>query len=414
MEMKEKRNGKNKAPNGLEEHEEGVPNGRDAGVGTMPLLVASNGMAVPMPTVQGLRAGSGAQMPMMPMAAASPTRLLPGRRSAAAAPAGEPPAKRQAAAPAAKTGPAAAAEAAYPVPSQPFTSTAPLRPLAQSAPSGAPEASLAQHHFVAPAQQSKAAGKGKAAAKGKKPTRHDSSLCVLTEKFKEIIRCSPGGIVDLHDAAERLDVRKRRIYDITNVLEGIGLIRKESKNNMQWTGDFRAQHEITTLRESVRELQAEEHRLDVEMEKQMRSLRALSEDPQQAQLAYISVDDIRALEKMQGESLIVIKAPGGTTLKVPDPFLAGEDSQSRYQIMLQSSGGPIDVWVLDSADAQPEPPTTDEALFSEYSLASGVVGDDSLLVAPGALSDPSDIYQLFPPEAGVSDYYADDAFAAAT
>lgn len=151
----------------------------------------------------------------------------------------------------------------------------------------------------------------------------------------------------------------------------------------------------------------------MEMEKQMRALRALSEDPQQVQFAYISVDDIRALEKMQGESLIVIKAPGGTTLKVPDPFLAGEDGQSRYQIMLKSSGGPIDVWLLDSADTQPEPPT-DETLFSEYSLASGVVGDDSLLVAPGALTDPSDIYQLFPPEAGVSDYYADDAFATAT
>lgn len=41
--------------------------------------------------------------------------------------------------------------------------------------------------------------------------------------------------MDLHEAAEKLGVRKRRIYDITNVLEGIGLIRKESKNNMQWT-----------------------------------------------------------------------------------------------------------------------------------------------------------------------------------
>jgi|TARA_B100001142_G_scaffold242982_1_gene242128 sugar-specific transcriptional regulator TrmB len=29
-------------------------------------------------------------------------------------------------------------------------------------------------------------------------------------------------------------VQKRRIYDITNVLEGIGLIEKKSKNNIRW------------------------------------------------------------------------------------------------------------------------------------------------------------------------------------
>jgi hypothetical protein len=33
-----------------------------------------------------------------------------------------------------------------------------------------------------------------------------------------------------------LQVQKRRIYDITNVLEGIGLIEKKSKNNIQWRG----------------------------------------------------------------------------------------------------------------------------------------------------------------------------------
>jgi hypothetical protein len=33
-----------------------------------------------------------------------------------------------------------------------------------------------------------------------------------------------------------LNVQKRRIYDITNVLEGIGLISKECKNNIRWSG----------------------------------------------------------------------------------------------------------------------------------------------------------------------------------
>jgi len=36
-------------------------------------------------------------------------------------------------------------------------------------------------------------------------------------------------------ATEVLEVKqKRRIYDITNVLEGIGLIEKKTKNSIKW------------------------------------------------------------------------------------------------------------------------------------------------------------------------------------
>jgi len=45
---------------------------------------------------------------------------------------------------------------------------------------------------------------------------------------------SKGGVLDLNNAASILAVQKRRIYDITNVLEGVKLIEKSSKNNVQW------------------------------------------------------------------------------------------------------------------------------------------------------------------------------------
>uniref|UniRef100_A0A8C0FSG3 E2F/DP family winged-helix DNA-binding domain-containing protein n=2 Tax=Strigidae TaxID=30459 RepID=A0A8C0FSG3_BUBBB len=65
-------------------------------------------------------------------------------------------------------------------------------------------------------------------------TRYDTSLGLLTKKFIRLLNESPDGVVDLNRAAEVLEVQKRRIYDITNVLEGIQLIRKKSKNNIQW------------------------------------------------------------------------------------------------------------------------------------------------------------------------------------
>jgi transcription factor E2F3 len=57
---------------------------------------------------------------------------------------------------------------------------------------------------------------------------------LLTKKFVTLIEQADEGTIDLNRAAESLQVQKRRIYDITNVLEGIGLIEKKSKNNIQW------------------------------------------------------------------------------------------------------------------------------------------------------------------------------------
>uniref|UniRef100_A0A2K5E7E4 E2F transcription factor 4 n=2 Tax=Platyrrhini TaxID=9479 RepID=A0A2K5E7E4_AOTNA len=67
------------------------------------------------------------------------------------------------------------------------------------------------------------------------PSRHEKSLGLLTTKFVSLLQEAKDGVLDLKLAADTLAVRqKRRIYDITNVLEGIGLIEKKSKNSIQW------------------------------------------------------------------------------------------------------------------------------------------------------------------------------------
>lgn len=67
-------------------------------------------------------------------------------------------------------------------------------------------------------------------------TRLDNSLGELTKKFIVLIQSSESREIDLNEAAEELQVQKRRIYDITNVLEGIGLIEKTIKNKIRWKG----------------------------------------------------------------------------------------------------------------------------------------------------------------------------------
>ncbi|ORZ04474.1 E2F/DP family winged-helix DNA-binding domain-domain-containing protein [Absidia repens] len=67
-------------------------------------------------------------------------------------------------------------------------------------------------------------------------SRYDSSLGLLTKKFIALLKASRHGDLDLNAAAKQLKVQKRRIYDITNVLEGIRLIEKNSKNHVRWIG----------------------------------------------------------------------------------------------------------------------------------------------------------------------------------
>ena len=59
-------------------------------------------------------------------------------------------------------------------------------------------------------------------------SRYDTSLGLLTKKFVDLLEATSDGIIDLNVASVQLNVQKRRIYDVVNVLEGIGILEKVS------------------------------------------------------------------------------------------------------------------------------------------------------------------------------------------
>ncbi|OAY51364.1 transcription factor E2FB isoform X2 [Manihot esculenta] len=183
------------------------------------------------------------------------------------------------------------------------------------------------------------------------PCRYDSSLGLLTKKFINLIKHAEDGILDLNKAADTLEVQKRRIYDITNVLEGIGLIEKKLKNRIQWKGldvarPGEADENVASLQAEVENLNIEEHRLDEQIREMQERLRDLSEDENNQKWLFVTEEDIKSLPCFQNETLIAIKAPHGTTLEVPDPDEAVDYPQRRYRIVLRSTMGPIDVYLV--------------------------------------------------------------------
>lgn len=176
--------------------------------------------------------------------------------------------------------------------------------------------------------------------------RYDSSLGLLTTKFVKLLKDSPDGVLDLNKAAETLKVQKRRIYDITNVLEGIGIIEKKSKNNIKWRHQADAgrssERELGALQADLDHLVNEERMLDSQIVSLRSRLQELASGEHNSANAYVTHHDIKTIPELRGDTLIAIKAPPGTELEVPNPDEGMPYGERRYQILLKSSGGPID------------------------------------------------------------------------
>ncbi|XP_043935069.1 transcription factor E2F6 isoform X1 [Protopterus annectens] len=176
--------------------------------------------------------------------------------------------------------------------------------------------------------------------------RFDASLVYLTKRFMELVKDAPDGILDLNQVARTLAVRKRRVYDITNVLDGISLIQKRSKNHIQWVGTDLNEREFSLpdqqkLKDELSDLSAMEEALDELIKDCAHQLFELTTSKENAKLAYVTYHDIRGIEALHEQIVVVIKAPEETKLEVPTP------KDSRIQIHLRSTKGPVEVYLCD-------------------------------------------------------------------
>ncbi|XP_044024993.1 transcription factor E2F1-like isoform X4 [Siniperca chuatsi] len=217
-------------------------------------------------------------------------------------------------------------------------------------------------------------------------TRQDVSLGVLTQSFLELLLAAPDGLLDLRQVTTSLKTRRRRVYDITNVLEGINLIEKESPNKFKWIGgceisSFLWKNQQKFQRE-LENLKLVEDTLDTIINSCAQQLFDMTDDKENATLAYLTHDDISRFRAFQEQTVIVVKAPEETRLEVPAP---NEDS---IQIHLKGGKGPIMVLTCDigAGDVTGEKNgcflTLEESRIETASLHTDSESDDEDLIQP--------------------------------
>ncbi|KAG2206852.1 hypothetical protein INT47_007609 [Mucor saturninus] len=171
--------------------------------------------------------------------------------------------------------------------------------------------------------------------------RYDSSLGLLTKKFIALLRSSAHGDLDLNRAATQLKVQKRRIYDITNVLEGIRLIEKNSKNHVRWIGNAASTSNNTSTNDLEQRLAyLKKHNQTLEKEKEQLSQFKQQVDDEiervlknHSSYCYLTLDDIAQFEVVmaaQQESLVVVNAPYDTEIEVHNNTSHDSSSSSIY------------------------------------------------------------------------------------
>lgn len=182
--------------------------------------------------------------------------------------------------------------------------------------------------------------------------KQENSLGQLTRNFLQYIKKKGRVNININDLVKDLNVKKRRIYDITNVLQGIGYIEKNGKNEIIWTKSYNNQTNISNmdsvpenylsnynnLKQKLEELKKEDKEIEDELNKYREEFNDISKKKDFPKYGYITFDDMTNLSKNDKLDFMIIKATKGTVINVIDD----EESKKAYtKIETQMKNGKI-------------------------------------------------------------------------
>lgn len=204
--------------------------------------------------------------------------------------------------------------------------------------------------------------------------KSDVSLTKLAQRFIGYMKSRPELTVDLNEVASALKTSKRRIYDITNVLEGTDFLCKVSKSVVRWKegggssdgsgtassapadkpqdGDHGSSSSSSTaevgsgrdkdkdcvseklaaeakadgfpqerltrqcLVEDIERAREKVAALDARLAAVKEEKAALTSDPATRDLLYVTVEDLESVRMLQDSAFVVVCSPYGSRLEV--------------------------------------------------------------------------------------------------
>lgn len=195
-----------------------------------------------------------------------------------------------------------------------------------------------------------------------KKSRNTGSLGPLTQKFVELMQSSSDGMVNLKMASRNLNVPIRRIYDITHVLQGIGLIERKGVGNIQWKGaqlpDVKTN--LSTLKREIKDFEAMENRLDQLINSAEGDYRKLCSNEQ---FSYVTRADLGSVPHYKNQAIMVGKASIGSTLHVQHSTTTLKGSTQR--VHMRSSSGEVEVFLCPDD----HPPIVDNSAVVETTVS---------------------------------------------
>ena len=148
--------------------------------------------------------------------------------------------------------------------------------------------------------------------------RQENSLCQLTKKVLEYIKNKKKYNININELVKELRVKKRRIYDITNVLQGIGYIEKQGKNEIIWKEKYMLNEKTSKNKNKNALINKQIKEINEKLTKQIEELNSISSKDDFNKNSYIKFIDLINLSKIEKTDLLIIKTIIGSKLNILD------------------------------------------------------------------------------------------------